>query len=206
MISAYIAGLFPWFNDDDPILWHSPDPRFIILPESLHIPSRLKRELKSRRFELRTDSAFDRVIRLCASVGRSGQNGTWITDDMVAAYCALHRAGIAHSIEAWQDGELVGGFYGELIGSVFFGESMFTRVPEASKVAFASFARFFFNEMGGKMIDSQVYTDHLARFGAKKVTRTAYLRLLSSMIQPEMPVVRGLWPLRLLDQSGGVNL
>lgn len=201
LLSAYSQGIFPWFNDDDPLYWQSPDPRFVIFPERLHIPSRLERKCKSRPFDIRTDTAFDRVLAFCSGVTRAGQDGTWITDDMIAAFTELHRLGYAHSVEAWQGNNLVGGFYGVLLGKVFFGESMFTRVSDAAKVAFAYFSRHFFGPMGGKLIDSQVYTDHMARFGAINISRTAYLRTLSQHV-PATPESRGLWPPYFIDAGG----
>lgn len=214
MISAYTQGIFPWFNDDDPLYWQSPDPRFVILPETFHIPSRLSRTARKRQFSIRVDTAFDRVIQFCAGVSRDGQLGTWITDDMIEAYSALHREGFAHSIEAWQEGHLVGGLYGLMIGQFFFGESMFTRVPDAAKVAFASFGRHFFSRMGGVLIDSQVYTDHIARFGGVNISRSAYLRKLSGCLSEaslgDLIARRGLWNPSLLEEqnqtAGGVNL
>ncbi len=178
LVSAYAQGIFPWFNDDDPLYWQSPDPRFVILPGSFRVPSRLARFVRKRPFDIRVDTSFERVISYCSLVSREGQDGTWITDDMLEAYVALHREGLAHSVEAWRDGDLVGGFYGVSMGGVFFGESMFTRASDAAKAAFAAFAPYFFSEMGGRLIDSQVYTDHIARFGGMNVSRDAYLRML----------------------------
>ena len=178
MLSAYSQGIFPWFNEDDPLYWQSPDPRFVLLPECLHIPSRLKREMKSGRFRITADEAFEEVINSCSSAVRPGQDGTWLTPDLIAACIDLHNEGFMHSVEAWEGEELAGGFYGMHLGHVFFGESMFFRSTGASKVAFAVFAQIFFREMGGALIDSQVYTDHIARFGARNISRQAYLRLL----------------------------
>ncbi|HOT62996.1 MAG TPA: leucyl/phenylalanyl-tRNA--protein transferase [Treponemataceae bacterium] len=205
LLSAYRQGIFPWFNDDDPILWQSPDPRFVILPERFRVGDRLARSMRRSPFRLTVDLAFARVIGFCSSIARAGQDGTWITDDMAAAYNDLHERGFAHSVEAWLGDELVGGFYGVSIGPVFFGESMFSRVPDASKTAFASFARAFFGEMGGRLIDSQVYTDHVARFGGANVSRSAYRRMLAELLPPANEGAR--WPADLLGrQSGGVNL
>ncbi len=212
IVSAYSQGIFPWFNEDDPLYWQSPDPRFVILPDSFHVPGRLERAMKRSPFVIRCDTAFERVIGFCSLVSRPGQDGSWITDDMIEAYVALHREGIAHSVEAWIGGELVGGFYGVLLGSVFFGESMFTRVSDASKTAFAAFATKFFDSMGGTLIDSQVYTDHMARFGGSNISRSAYLRKLSEALprqcracgcpSVEGPLVlqRGLWPADFLSR------
>ncbi len=201
LVSAYTQGIFPWFNEEDPLYWQSPDPRFVILPETFHIPSRLGRTMKASRVSVKTDTAFDRVIRYCSAVARPGQDGTWITDDMIAAYAELHREGLAHSVEAWIDGDLVGGLYGVRLGPVFFGESMFTRVPDAAKIAFVTFATRFFGDLGGKMIDSQVYTDNMARFGGTNISRTAYLRKLNALLA-DSPLSRGLWRPDLLSSSG----
>ncbi len=214
MISAYAQGIFPWFNDDDPLYWQSPDPRFVILPGTFHVPTRLSRTVKQRRFSIRVDTSFERVINFCSGVSRRGQIGSWITDDMIEAFIGLHREGFAHSIEAWQDGHLVGGLYGLSLGSVFFGESMFTRVPDAAKVAFVIFARHFFSRMGGTMIDSQVYTDHISRFGGVNISRSAYLRKLSDCLScssvADLVERRGLWNPAMLNEAvqapGGVNL
>ena len=172
--SAYLQGIFPWFNEDSPILWWSPDPRFVLFPNELHIPQSLQKVLKKNTFTYTIDTCFESVIKGCAKSKRPEQSGTWITGDMIDAYCKLHKEGLAHSIEAWRNGKLAGGFYGVLIGSVFFGESMFTIEPNASKAAFCSFVKSF-EAAGGKMIDSQIYTDHIARFGGRNISRNAFL-------------------------------
>lgn len=181
LLSAYLSGIFPWFSEEDPLLWQSPDPRFVIFPDSFHIPDRLSRTMRKKQFEYRVDTVFEQVIRSCAMVPRPEQDGTWITDDMIDAYVQLHRLGYAHSVESWQDGQLVGGFYGIHLGALFCGESMFAHVPDASKAAFACFGSYFFTCMGGKIIDSQVYTDHIARFGGRNISRNAYRRTLASL-------------------------
>ncbi|ULQ59350.1 leucyl/phenylalanyl-tRNA--protein transferase [Brucepastera parasyntrophica] len=211
LVSAYTQGIFPWFNDDDPLLWHSPDPRFVILPETFHIPSRLAREIKRYPFEIRVDTAFERVITFCSSISRPDQDSTWITDDIIEAYIRLHREGLAHSVEAWKGNELAGGFFGVHIGQAFFGESMFTRIDGASKAAFAIFAGYFFSHMQGKFIDSQVYTDHIARFGGVNISRYAYLRKLNEALgfSPDRTEInpgnilekRGLWPSGMLQNA-----
>ncbi|MCR4940364.1 MAG: leucyl/phenylalanyl-tRNA--protein transferase [Treponemataceae bacterium] len=182
LLSAYYQGIFPWYSENDPILWWSPDPRFVLFPENIHVPKRLSRFMRHNeslsdreRFVFTMDAAFRSVINACSSVKRQGQNATWITPDMVEAYCAFHEAGFAHSFETWQDGNLVGGFYGVQLGSMFFGESMFTIVPEASKCAFVTFAEKF-RLSGGHLIDSQLYTDNIARFGGKNISRSSFLR------------------------------
>ena len=182
LLSAYYQGVFPWYSENQPILWWSPDPRFVLFPEEFHIPKRLDRFMRrnealpeNERFVFTMDAAFRSVITSCASVFRAGQDSTWITPDMVEAYCAFHEAGYAHSFETWQDGKLVGGFYGVQLGAMFFGESMFTVVPEASKCAFVTFMKAF-RSCGGKLVDSQVYTDNIARFGGRNISRSAFLR------------------------------
>ena len=156
----------------------SPDPRFVLKAEDLHIPKSLEKVLRKGAFTYTVDKAFPEVIHACASVPRPGQDGTWITEVLEKGYCELQRRGFAHSFETWLGGELVGGFYGVSIGRCFFGESMFAHAPDASKCAFATFARQMF-AAGTPWIDCQVYTDHLARFGAKEIPRSAYLDLLA---------------------------
>ena len=194
LISAYLQGIFPWYTKDSPILWWSPDPRFVLFPEELHIPKSLQKFIKKNKklllegdknaFSFSTDCAFEQVITNCSSVERKDQDGTWILQEMIDAYCDLHELGFAHSYETWQNGKLVGGFYGVEIGKIFFGESMFALVPEASKVAFVRFAKSFI-ERGGKLIDSQVYTDNIARFGGRNISRQAFLKLESEYLIDE---------------------
>ena len=194
LISAYLQGIFPWYSKNEPILWWSPDPRFVLFPEELHIPKSLQKFIKRNEksllqddpnaFTFTTDCAFDQVIQNCSSVERKDQDGTWILQEMIDAYCDLHELGFAHSYETWQNGKLVGGFYGVEIGKIFFGESMFAIVPEASKVAFVRFAKSFI-ERGGKLIDSQVYTDNIARFGGRNISRQAFLKLESEYLIDE---------------------
>lgn len=185
LLVAYASGIFPWPIDEEmEITWFSPDPRFVLKAADLHIPKSLAKTLRKNLFEYRVDKAFPEVIHACSSAPRPGQSGTWITEDLEKGYCELHRLGFAHSYEAWQDGRLVGGFYGVAIGRCFFGESMFADVPDASKCAFATFARQMFDN-GVPWIDCQVYTDHLARFGAKEIPRSDYLQMLSSALADE---------------------
>ena len=178
LYSAYLQGVFPWFDETEgePVVWYNPDPRFCIQTQDFHVPKSIDRFLKHTPYTYTMDKCFERVMEGCRDAVRPGQNGTWIGDKMIKAYCALHREGFAHSVEAWHDGELVGGFYGELFGSVFCGESMFTKESNSAKSAFVLFARAFF-ACGGKLIDSQVYTDNMARYGAKNISRDAFLRL-----------------------------
>lgn len=183
LITAYASGIFPWPVDaDSDITWFSPDPRFVLMADDLHIPKSLAKTLRKNLFDYRVDTAFPEVIRACAEIPRPGQDGTWITEDLVAGYCKLQKMGFAHSFEAWQDDRLVGGFYGVSLGKCFFGESMFARVPDASKCTFATFARRMF-DAGVPWIDCQVHTAHLARFGAREIPRTQYLKLLRAALE-----------------------
>lgn len=198
LISAYAQGIFPWFSEDEPILWWSPDPRFVLFPEETRISSSLLRESRHHRWEIRIDSAFAEVVRACASVPRPGQEGTWITDDMMAAYTQLHEEGFAHSFEAWTDGQLAGGLYGISLGRAFFGESMFFHQPNASKVAFVHFLHWIRHHRF-TVTDCQVHTDHLARFGAEEVPRRRFLRMLATAL--DGPTLRGRW--EPLDRFSG---
>ncbi len=190
ILSAYTQGIFPWFNEDDPLYWQSPNPRFVLMPNDFHVPSRLARDMKKRRFRITADTAFEKVLVSCAEIIRPGQQGTWITEDLMDACMELHSEGFMHSIEAWNGSRLAGGFYGLQLGPVFFGESMFSRENDASKTAFVVFAGEFFSAMGGSLIDSQVYTDHMARFGAKNISRQAYLRILRDSLSGADPVLQ----------------
>ena len=180
LMAGYRRGIFPWYSEGQPILWHSPDPRFVLLPAQLHVPKSLEKVLRRGTYDIRADTAF-------AEVPRPGQDGTWITTAMVDAYVTLHRLGHAHSVEAWKDGELVGGLYGVALGRVFFGESMFARAPDASKAAFVTVARALF-DAGCLLIDCQVETDHLARFGAADIPRRRFLQLLAPAVQAGPPL------------------
>lgn len=196
LLSAYRRGLFPWFSEDEPILWWSPDPRFVLFPDNLHVSRTMIKILRHRRFELTLDRDFPAVIKACAASPRRGQKGTWITDDMIEAYIELHRLGLAHSAEARIDGELVGGLYGVSLGSVFFGESMFSHADDASKAAFIPLV-WRLREEGFTLIDSQVYTDHLAGLGAQEIPRTDYLRFLAERLRG--PTRRGDWAVLFPD-------
>jgi len=177
LLSAYEQGIFPWYNPEDPILWQSPDPRCVIFPDKLHISDSMQKVFKKRVFEIKFDENFTGVIKCCAQTKRRGQNGTWISDDIIKAYTELHRLGWAHSAEAWQDGELAGGCYGVLMGRAFFGESMFSVKPNASKAAFLSLAKTLF-EHGVAFIDCQVPTPHLLSLGGEVMSRKEFLKLL----------------------------
>lgn len=173
---AYRNGIFPWY-DRKPIMWWSPDPRFVLFPEELIVSTSMRKILSRKQFDLTLNQAFGQVIRHCATTKREGQQGTWITRDMEKAYVQLHEEGWAVSAEAWQAGKLVGGLYGIRIGKVFCGESMFSLVPNASKAAFLNFVPMLQAE-GVELIDCQVHTDHLASLGAKMISRKSYLEFL----------------------------
>jgi leucyl/phenylalanyl-tRNA--protein transferase len=177
LLLAYRSGIFPWFGPDQPILWWSPDPRLVLFPEQLHISRSLARTLRRDRFTVTLDQDFDAVIKQCAAP-RRGQAGTWITDTMRAAYLRLHHEGHAHSVECWLDGELVGGLYGIAVGRIFFGESMFTLLPDASKVAFVRLVEQL-RGWGYPLLDCQVHTRHLASLGACAIGRDEFIGLLN---------------------------
>lgn len=183
LYSAYMQGIFPWFceEDDEPVVWYSPSPRFVIQPEDFHVPKSVAKFLKHTPFTYTMDRDFSAVINECRKMNRPDQDGTWIGEKMIRAYEDFHENGFAHSVEVWHDEKLVGGFYGILIGSVFCGESMFTIEPNSSKSAFVLFAKEFF-QAGGMLIDSQVYTENIARYGAKNISRDAFLRLESEYL------------------------
>jgi leucyl/phenylalanyl-tRNA--protein transferase len=192
ILRAYAEGIFPWFNEGSPILWWSPDPRLVLLPGELHVSASLSRTLRRGTFRVTADRAFGQVIRGCARTERPGQHGTWITDEMIEAYEALHREGFAHSFEAWQGEALAGGLYGVCLGGAFFGESMFSERPDASKVAFVRSVEFLARS-GVELVDCQVRTDHLVRLGAREIPRTRFLDRLDELL--EKPTARGPWVL-----------
>jgi leucyl/phenylalanyl-tRNA--protein transferase len=190
LLAAYSRGIFPWPAEGQPLMWHSPDPRFVLEPDKLHVGKSLRKTLKAGTYEVRFDTAFADVIAACSEAPRPGQNGTWITDDMREAYTTLHRLGFAHSIESWADGKLLGGLYGVSLGAAFFGESMFARGPDASKAAFVTAVEHF-REWGFHFVDCQVETEHLARFGAEHWPRRRFLTALARALQE--PTRRGPW-------------
>ncbi len=185
LIDAYQHGIFPWYSADQPLLWWSPDPRMVLMPSELKISRSLGKRLHKPDFEVRIDSAFETVMRACAAP-RDGQAGTWITDDMVAAYTELHRRGLAHSVETWIDGELAGGLYGVALGRMFYGESMFMRATDASKIALAHLARQL-HRWGFGLIDCQMQTSHLASLGAREIPRDDFVRQLTVLVNCEPP-------------------
>ena len=181
LLNAYQHGIFPWFSEGEPILWWSPNPRMVLFPDELKISNSLKKTLKNKPFEVRFNTAFRQVISACSHTLRADQPGTWITQDIIEAYCTLHNAGYAISAECWQDNTLVGGCYGVKIGKMFYGESMFHLVTDASKVAFVHLVQKLKSE-GVGLIDCQMKTAHLARFGAKEISRDDFIDNLSSLI------------------------
>lgn len=176
VLSAYSQGVFPWFSEEDPILWWSPDPRFVLFPGEIRVSESMRKVLRKGVFSLSLDTDFRGVIDSCASSPRRSQQGTWITEDMVEAYVRLHELGYAHSVEVRKDGELAGGLYGLSLGRLFCGESMFSRVPNASKAALIALAWRLADE-GFPVIDSQVHTDHVASLGGREIPRAEYLAL-----------------------------
>lgn len=192
ILRAYAEGIFPWFNEGSPILWWSPDPRLVLLPAELHVSASLARTMRRGHYRVTADAAFGRVIRGCARSGRPGQQGTWITDEMIEAYEELHRRGYAHSFEAWSGETLAGGLYGVSLGGAFFGESMFADRPDASKVAFARSVEFLALS-GVELVDCQVRTEHLVRLGAREIPRAQFLAQLDELLAK--PTLRGSWKL-----------
>ena len=176
LILAYKSGIFPWFEEGQPILWWSPDPRFVLFPDKLKVSKSMKQALKKTNLRVTRNEAFEKVIDACSAVRRSGQNGTWLTVDMKHAYIELHNLGYAISVEVWDENELVGGLYGIDIGNkIFCGESMFTKVSNASKIGFVTFIQ----ETNYKLIDCQVFTEHLESLGAENISRNEFINIIS---------------------------
>ena len=191
IVAAYRAGIFPWFEEDSPVvLWWSPNPRMILYSENFKISKTLRQKIRRKTFEIRVDYDFEAVMKACASTFRPDQDGTWITEDMLEAYVDLHRMGLAHSVECWQDGKLVGGLYGISLGKIFFGESMFHHVTDASKVAFFYLSHFC-KEIGFTFIDCQMHTDHLQSLGAQTMPREEYLNIIAANNNEE--TLKGSW-------------
>lgn len=186
LVDAYSRGIFPWFSEGQPILWWSPDPRMVLFPAEIKVSRSLAKRWRKGGFELRADAAFREVMQACAAP-RPDQDGTWITAQMVEAYCRLHAEGIAHSVETWIDGELAGGLYGIALGRAFFGESMFSRVPDASKLALLGLVRQLQRWNFG-LIDCQMSTPHLASLGAREISRAEFSRRLRELVHyPPIP-------------------
>jgi leucyl/phenylalanyl-tRNA--protein transferase len=185
LLAAYRRGIFPWYSGDEPILWWSPDPRMVLYVAELKVSRSLAKSVRNKGFEVRVDSAFGAVLEGCAGPRADGA-GTWLGEEMRAAYARLHRDGHAHSFETWRDGELVGGLYGVAVGRMFFGESMFARATDASKVALVALAREL-ERRGWPLIDCQVRTPLLARLGAREIPRRAFLRELGALVHYDAP-------------------
>lgn len=178
LILAYQNGIFPWYNPEDPIIWWSPDPRFVLFPKELKVAKSMRTYFNQKKFDLTVDQDFEAVMRNCQQQKRNGQGGgTWISEQMIYAYCRLHDLGFAHSVEVWEDQNLVGGFYGIGLGKCFFGESMFTKVSNASKFGFIAFVKKL-ETLGFDLIDCQQQTKHLERFGARNISRKEFLKYL----------------------------
>ncbi len=192
LIAAYRNGIFPWYGEGEPILWWSPDPRLVLFPKKLHISRSLRRVLRKKAFSVTLDTAFREVITACARVRLEAGGETWIDQDMIEAYCRLHEYGLAHSVETWQGGNLCGGLYGVALGKCFFGESMFTRVPNASKAALVFLVGQLL-EWSFAMIDCQTTTAHLIRMGAEHIPRSLFLELLDKALKA--PARTGRWEL-----------
>jgi leucyl/phenylalanyl-tRNA--protein transferase len=190
LLLAYRTGIFPWFSDDEPILWWSPDPRLVLYPEEVRVSKTLKKIIKKKMFHVTMDSAFVQVINQCAKIRLQNNQGTWVVKEMIDAYCKLHESGFAHSVEAWYQGELAGGLYGVSLGRCFFGESMFTRVSNASNVALVKLVEYL-NALSFDMIDCQLTTEHLLRFGAREIPRVSFLKQLEESLKA--PTNKGKW-------------
>lgn len=198
LVAAYRRGIFPWYSEGQPILWWSPDPRMVLYVGEFKLSRSLRKTIRRRTYEIRVDTAFRRVIDACALAPRAGQYGTWITPAMADAYEQLHVLGYSHSVEAWLDGELVGGLYGLALGSVFFGESMFAHRTDASKVTLASLVGLL-KSRGVALIDCQQETAHLATFGARPISRRQFAGHLAELIHSSEPP--SAWPRGVLMQD-----
>jgi leucyl/phenylalanyl-tRNA--protein transferase len=190
LLLAYRMGIFPWFSNNEPILWWSPDPRLVLYPHEIKISKTLKKILKKEVFKVTMDLAFNEVINQCARVRLKKNQGTWIIEEIIEAYCQLHESGFAHSVEVWRQGELAGGLYGVSLGKCFFGESMFTRISNASNVGLVKLVEHL-KELSFDMIDCQVTTGHLIRFGAREIPRTLFLKQLEKSLTA--PTRKGKW-------------
>jgi leucyl/phenylalanyl-tRNA---protein transferase len=196
LLEAYRHGIFPWYNDDQPILWWSPDPRAVLFPNKLHVSRSLKRSLRSRLFTVTLDTSFRHVMEQCAGPRpQYPEGGTWITDGMLDAYARLHELGYAHSVETWQDDRLVGGLYGVSLGGAFFAESMFTRVDDASKVALVKLVTQL-QAWNFRLIDCQQFSPHVSRFGAEEIPRSVFITHLTQALT--LPDRHGRWTFEIV--------
>jgi len=177
LLLAYRNGIFPWYTDDEPIIWWCPNPRFVLFPDEIKISKSMRAVVKKQTYSFTINNCFNNVIKNCKTINREGQSGTWISEEVIDAYTNLHNLGYALSAETWKNNKLVGGLYGVKMGNIFFGESMFSLSPNASKVAFIQLVQHLKNE-GVKLIDCQVYTNHLESLGAKMIDRNDFMRLL----------------------------
>jgi len=190
LLYAYESGIFPWFSPGDPIVWWSPDPRFVLYPQKIKVSKSMKQLFKKQAFQVTLDNDFEEVIKNCRYIKREGQTGTWITDGMQEAYTKLYQLGYAHSVEVWQERNLVGGLYGVSLGKIFFGESMFSKMSNASKYGFITITKIL-EEKGFKLIDCQVYTEHLESLGAEFIRRWQFMEELEEALQA--PTIQGSW-------------
>ncbi|QTN37717.1 leucyl/phenylalanyl-tRNA--protein transferase [Cryomorphaceae bacterium] len=190
LLLAYQLGIFPWFNADEPPMWWCPDPRMVLYPGELKVSKSMRSTLNRKAFKVTCDQAFEEVIQACGTIPRPGQDGTWITPEIISGYSELHRQGFAHSVEVWSDDTLVGGLYGVSLGRAFFGESMFSRQSNASKYGFISLVQAL-ADRGFSLIDCQVHTEHLASLGAKEIDRDVFLEEIA--VAQETETMRGSW-------------
>jgi len=190
LLLAYRMGIFPWFSNNEPILWWSPDPRLVLYPHEIKISKTLKKIIKKEVFKVTMDLAFNEVINQCAQIRLKKNQGTWIIEDIIEAYCRLHESGFAHSVEVWRQGELAGGLYGVSLGKCFFGESMFTRINNASNIALVKLVEYL-KKLSFDLIDCQVTTGHLIRFGAREIPRKLFLEQLEKSLKT--PIIKGKW-------------
>jgi leucyl/phenylalanyl-tRNA--protein transferase len=182
LLLAYRMGIFPWYSDGEPLLWWSPDPRLVLYPEEIRISKTLKKIIKQDKFHLTIDTAFDQVVNACAQIRIDKNEGTWIVQEMIDAYCRLHDAGFAPSVEAWYQGELAGGIYGVSLGKCFFGESMFSRISNASNITLVKLVEYL-KTLSFDMLDCQITTEHLIRFGAREIQRDVFLKQLEQSLE-----------------------
>jgi leucyl/phenylalanyl-tRNA---protein transferase len=182
LLHAYENGIFPWFSKNDPILWWSPDPRLVLYPKEINISKSLKKKIKKNEFDITMDQAFEKTITACARTRKDNDEGAWLVDEMIQAYIELHQKGYAHSIETWQNGDLVGGLYGICLGGSFFGESMFSFVSNASKLALVALSQYL-EKYDFDLIDCQVTTGHLINMGAVEISRHAFIKKINKSVQ-----------------------